>query len=190
MSLLRTNTGKRSHWLLVSIGLTIIVVVSTSAIAYVKKVPTNNLKNVLNMVIIDKVFVDKSARTLQLLSNNEVIKSYRIALGGSPVGHKQQEGDQRTPVGTYTLDYKNENSIAYRSIHISYPNAADKAHAAALGVSPGGDIMIHGQMNGFGRLAWVNQKRDWTDGCIAVANDEMNEIMDAVALGIPIEIVE
>jgi len=117
------------HWLLTPIVLAI-AIVSTSAIAHIKKalVDTKALfhkpKIISNTVIIDRVFVDKSARTLQLLSNNKVIKSYRIALGDSPVGHKQQEGDQRTPVGTYTLDYKNENSIAHRSIHISYPNAA------------------------------------------------------------------
>lgn len=190
MSLLRTNSGKRSYWLLISMGLTITVVVSTSAMAYVKEAPTNNPKTVLNTVIIDKVFVDKSARTLQLLSDSKVIKSYHIALGGNPVGHKQQQGDKRTPTGSYTLDYKNEKSKFYRSIHVSYPNATDKARAKSRGVSPGGDIMIHGQKNGFGHLAAMNQQRDWTDGCIAVANDEMNEIMDAVALGIPIEIVE
>ncbi|AMN67059.1 L,D-transpeptidase family protein [Psychrobacter sp. P11G5] len=193
MSFSPMNISK--HWLIISIGLAI-AVVSTSAIAHIKKVSVDtqalfhNPKAIPNTVIIDKVFVDKSARTLQLLSNNEVIKSYRIALGDSPVGHKQQEGDQRTPVGIYNLDCRNENSIAHRSIHISYPNAANKAQAEALGVNPGGDIMIHGQMNGFGHLAWINQKSDWTDGCIAVANDEMDEIMDTVALGIPIEIVE
>nr|WP_317198488.1 L,D-transpeptidase family protein [uncultured Psychrobacter sp.] len=141
-------------------------------------------------VAIDKVFVDKSERTMQLLDGDRVIKSYHIALGENPVGHKQQEGDERTPVGIYTLDYKNENSIAYRSIHISYPNSADKARAEALGVSAGGDIMIHGQMNGLGDLAWYNQQRNWTDGCIAVTNDEMDEIMDLITLGTTIEIVE
>lgn len=139
---------------------------------------------------IDKIFVDKSERSMQLLSGDNVVKTYHIALGESPIGHKRQQGDERTPTGIYTLDYKNENSIAHRSIHISYPNATDKAYAKALGVSPGSNIMIHGQMNGFGKLAWLNQQRDWTDGCIAVTNDEMNEIMDAVELGIAIEIVE
>ncbi|WP_435978780.1 L,D-transpeptidase family protein [Psychrobacter sp. DM4] len=143
-----------------------------------------------NTVTIDKVFVDKSERTMQLLDGDRVVKSYHIALGENPIGHKQQEGDERTPVGTYTLDYKNENSIAYRSIHISYPNDADKARAEALGVSAGGDIMIHGQMNGLGDLAWYNQQRNWTDGCIAVTNDEMDEIMNLITLGTPIEIIE
>ncbi|MBF2719621.1 L,D-transpeptidase family protein [Psychrobacter sp. NG254] len=176
-------------WLPITIVLSLAAIVSTSAIAYVKS--TSKPKNPIPpSIVIDRVFVDKSDRVLKLMSDGKAIKSYRIALGGSPVGHKQQEGDQRTPVGVYTLDYKNENSIAHRSIHISYPNTADKAYAKKLGVSAGGDIMIHGQMNGFGYLALFNQRRDWTDGCIAVTNDEMDEIMAAVTLGTPIRIVE
>ena len=139
---------------------------------------------------IDKVYVDKSERVLKLLSGDRVIKTYHIALGDSPVGHKRQEGDERTPTGSYILDYKNENSSYYRSIHVSYPNAADKAQAKKRGVSAGGDIMIHGQKNGLGHLAAITQQRDWTDGCIAVTNDEMDEIMALVAIDTPIEIVE
>ncbi|WP_201591307.1 L,D-transpeptidase family protein [Psychrobacter fozii] len=187
----------RSHrFLLVLIGLGVVTVISSSVFNYMTRASAssstfdNQNNQPIADVVIDKVFVDKSERRLQLLSGDDVIRTYRIALGDSPVGHKQQEGDQRTPVGTYTLDYKNENSIAHRSIHISYPNAADKARAKQLGVSPGGDIMIHGQMNGFGHLAAINQKYDWTDGCIAVTDDEMDEVMAAVTLGIPIEIVE
>ncbi|WP_372829335.1 murein L,D-transpeptidase family protein [Psychrobacter maritimus] len=161
---------------------------STSAIA--AEGFSENTQAMPKSIMIDKVFVDKSARTLQLLSNNEIIKSYHIALGGNPVGHKQQQGDKRTPTGSYILDYKNEKSKFYRSIHVSYPNAADKARAKSRGVSPGGDIMIHGQKNGFGHLAAINQQRDWTDGCIAVTDNEMDEIMAAVEIGTPIEIVE
>jgi len=155
--------------------------------AAVARTPVSNIP--LSKVKIDKVVVDKSSRNMALLSQGEVVRSYRIALGDNPQGHKQQEGDERTPEGTYTLDYKNENSIAHRSIHISYPNAADKANVASRGVRPGGDIMIHGQMNGFGWLAKVMQQRDWTNGCIAVTNKEMDEIMSMVDLGTPIEIV-
>ncbi|MDX2373112.1 L,D-transpeptidase family protein [Psychrobacter sp. PP-21] len=175
--------------LLILISISLISFASTSAIAYSDSTSTPN-DPIPTSTVIDKVFVDKSDRVLQLIERGNVIRSYRIALGDSPVGHKQQEGDQRTPTGIYTLDYKNENSIAYRSIHISYPNAVDKAHAKSLGVSPGGDIMIHGQMNGFGHLSWLNQSRDWTDGCIAVTNDEMDTIMAAVKVGTMIEIVE
>lgn len=143
-----------------------------------------------DMPVIDKVFVDKSARRLQLLSKNQVVKSYDVALGGNPSGHKQRQGDKRTPTGSYTLDYKNEQSKFYRSIHISYPNTADKARAKKLGVNAGGDIMIHGQTNGMSASAFATQKSDWTEGCIAVTNDEMDEIMAAVQLGTAIEIVE
>lgn len=193
MAFLRNRTHR---FLLILIGLGVVTVISSSVFNYMTRASASNstFDNPNNQpiadVVIDKVFVDKSERRLQLLSGDDVIRTYHIALGDSPVGHKQQEGDQRTPVGIYTLDYKNENSIAHRSIHISYPNAADKARAKQLGVSPGGDIMIHGQMNGFGHLAAINQKYDWTDGCIAVTDDEMDEIMAAVTLGIPIEIVE
>lgn len=189
MSFLRRESRKYSNWLFVAIGLSLATIVSASTIAYVKN-PSNTQLSIPDTVVIDKVFVDKSERVLKLLSGNTVIKTYRIALGDNPVGHKQQEGDQRTPVGSYTLDYKNENSIAHRSIHISYPNAADKAKAQSLGINPGGNIMIHGQMNGFGHLAWINQRRDWTDGCIAVTNSEMDEIMAVVKVGTAIEIVE
>ena len=184
-----SSNEQRMPWLPITIVISLAAIVSTSAIAYVKS--TSKPKNPIPpSIVIDRVFVDKSDRVLKLMSDGKAIKSYRIALGGSPVGHKQQEGDQRTPVGVYTLDYKNENSIAHRSIHISYPNTADKAYAKKLGVSAGGDIMIHGQMNCFGYLALFNQRRDWTDSCIAVTNDEMDEIMAAVTLGTPIRIVE
>ena len=184
-----SSNEQRTPWLPIIICLSLAAIVSTSAIAYVKS--TSKPKNLIPASsVIDRVFVDKSDRILKLMSDGKAIRSYRIALGGSPTGHKQQEGDQRTPVGVYTLDYKNENSIAHRSIHISYPNDEDKARAQSLGVNPGGDIMIHGQMNGFGHLAWLNQKRDWTDGCIAVTDDEMDEIMAAVKVGTTIEIVE
>lgn len=187
MSFFNINS-KYSHWLFIVIGFSLAIMTSTSAIA--AEGFSENTQAMLNNIVIDKVFVDKSARTLQLLSDNKVIKTYHIALGGNPVGHKQQQGDKRTPTGPYILDYKNEKSKFYRSIHVSYPNAADKARAKSRGVSPGGDIMIHGQKNGFGHLAAINQQRDWTDGCIAVTDNEMDEIMAAVEIGTPIEIVE
>ena len=136
----------------------------------------------------DSVVVNKSDRTLMLMSNGQVLKSYRIALGGDPLGHKRQEGDQKTPEGSYVLDYKKSDSSFYKSIHISYPNAADEAQAKKRGVSPGGFIMIHGQKNGFGWLGTVAQQWDWTDGCIAVTNSEMEEIWQMVAEGTPIQI--
>ena len=90
----------------------------------------------------DAIFVDKSDRALVLLRDGEAIRTYDISMGGNPEGHKTQEGDERTPTGTYEIDWRNENSIAHLSLHISYPNAEDTAQAQARGVSPGGDIMI------------------------------------------------
>ncbi|MFW5936693.1 MAG: L,D-transpeptidase family protein, partial [Desulfosalsimonas sp.] len=112
-----------------------------------------------------------------------------VALGGNPRGHKQQEGDGRTPEGLYVLDYKNPNSEFYKSIHISYPNADDRKTARELGVSPGGAIMIHGQKNGADRLSTeIIQLFNWTDGCIAVTNSAMDEIWQAVDINTPIRI--
>src|SRR4051794_16657683 len=99
---------------------------------------------------VDLVRVEKAQRQLQLVGGGKVLRSYSIALGGDPVGHKHQEGDERTPEGRYVLDWRNPNSVAHKSIHISYPNAEDLAAARARGVDPGGFIMIHGQPNGLG----------------------------------------
>ncbi|MEP7457157.1 L,D-transpeptidase family protein [Phyllobacterium sp. SB3] len=137
---------------------------------------------------VDLVRVEKSLRKMQLLSGSTVVKEYKIALGARPVGHKRWEGDERTPEGRYILDWRNPKSMAHKSIHISYPNAQDKAAAKSMGVSPGGAIMIHGAVNGYGWWGWVLQLIDWTDGCIAVTNPEMDEIWTLVQDGTPIEI--
>ena len=137
----------------------------------------------------DFVLVKKSERKLYLKSGAKVLNVYHIALGAHPRGHKQQEGDERTPEGRYVLDWKNASSAFYKAIHISYPNRKDKADAARRGVSPGGAIMIHGQRNGFGWLGFVVQWFNWTDGCIAVTDGDMDEIWSAVDAGTPIEIV-
>lgn len=143
---------------------------------------------VIALAGVDLVTVDKSARKMHLLDNGKVVKTYTIALGDNPKGHKQQEGDEKTPEGRYVLDYINEQSGYYRSMHISYPNAQDKKAAKARGVSPGGFIMIHGQKNGWEKFAAVTQKMDWTDGCIALTNPEMDEFLALVKIGTPIHI--
>ncbi|WP_341937622.1 L,D-transpeptidase family protein [Marinimicrobium sp. C2-29] len=137
---------------------------------------------------IDLVKVDKSERRMYLIADNEVVRAYRIALGGNPKGHKQQEGDQRTPEGEYTLDYTKEDSAFYRAMHISYPNEFDTANALQNGVSPGGFIMVHGQREGLGLRPSIVQKFDWTDGCIALTNPEMDEFMSLVEVGTKISI--
>ena len=134
----------------------------------------------------DLVVVDKSTMRLYLMRQGKPFREYAIALGAHPRGHKQQQGDERTPEGRYILDYKNSHSRFYKSIHISYPNARDRARARARGVNPGGDIMIHGQKNGLQWLGPVTQLFNWTDGCIAVSNRAMDEIWAAVPVGTPI----
>jgi murein L,D-transpeptidase YafK len=138
--------------------------------------------------LVDKVLVIKHERTLQLLSHGKVIKSYKVALGTEPIGPKQIQGDHRTPEGTYLLDSRNAHSQFYKSIHISYPNQQDKAHAAAAHAMPGGDIYIHGLPNGYGAVGAAHRMRDWTDGCIAVTDTEIDEIWNRVKNGTPIEI--
>jgi murein L,D-transpeptidase YafK len=137
----------------------------------------------------DGVLVNKSERKLYLKSGDKILKAYPVVFGANPAGHKEQEGDERTPEGRYLLDWKKSDSAFYKAIHISYPNEQDKKAAAERGVSPGGAIMIHGQPNGFGGLAFIMQSFDWTDGCIAVTNEAMDEIWEAVPGGTPIEIV-
>ena len=136
----------------------------------------------------DKVLVLKGERHLVLLSRGKVLKSYRIALGRQPEGHKTREGDSRTPEGHYLIDWRNPNSRFHLSLHISYPNDEDRAAASRAGVPPGGDIMIHGLPNGLGGLGKAHRLKDWTDGCIAVTNEEMEEIWRRVDDGTPIEI--
>lgn len=137
---------------------------------------------------IDSVLVLKAESKMYLLSKGERVKEYEVAFGGSPIGHKQQEGDEKKPEGRYVLDYKKADSAFYRSIHISYPNKADKVRAKENGVEPGGYIMIHGQKNGLGWLSFLTQSYNWTNGCIAVTNSKMDEIWHLIKAGTPIEI--
>jgi murein L,D-transpeptidase YafK len=137
---------------------------------------------------VDLVVVNKEAHQMVLLKDGEVIRTYQVALGREPVGPKMQHGDGKTPEGTYRLDRRNNCSKFYKSIHISYPGPADVKAAKMHGVSPGGDVMIHGLPNGYGRVGELHSLVDWTKGCIAVTNAEMDEIWQLVADGTPIEI--
>ncbi len=137
---------------------------------------------------IDLVVVDKSQSSMSLMRNGQILRKYRIAMGDSPVGHKVTEGDQRTPEGRYLLDYKKSNSSYYRAIHISYPNEEDSLRATALGLSPGGQIMIHGQNPNSSLTPEEAQQYNWTDGCIAITNAQMDELWRAIDEGTPIEI--
>jgi murein L,D-transpeptidase YafK len=136
----------------------------------------------------DRILVEKSARRLTLLWQGRPVKSYRVALGRAPVGRKQCQGDNRTPEGIYRVDSRNAGSAYHRSLHVSYPNAQDVANARRLGCRPGGDIMIHGIANGYGWIGSLHAQKDWTLGCIAITDQEIDEIWAAVPNGTPVEI--
>ena len=137
---------------------------------------------------VDKVIVDKDQNKMYLYKRGEVLKSYDVALGQNPIGHKVQEGDHRTPEGRYNLTFKNINSKFYKSIRIDYPNEKDIVRAKKRGVSPGGDIVIHGMPNEVGNYLGPISPKNWTQGCIAVRNHEMDEIWRLVDIDTPIEI--
>lgn len=134
---------------------------------------------------VTQVLVDKSDRRMYLLHHQKVLKSFDVGLGFAPDGHKQFEGDGRTPEGDYTIDRRNPDSKFYLSIGIDYPRTEDVARAAALGLSPGGDIFIHGLPND----GMKPGARDWTAGCIAVTDRDMRDIYAMVRDGTPIRIM-
>jgi murein L,D-transpeptidase YafK len=136
----------------------------------------------------DSVLVKKHEKRLYLMKNKKPFKIYRVAFGANSKGPKRKEGDERTPEGTYMLDFKNSDSDFYKSIHISYPNHQDIKRAEEMGISPGGNIMIHGQKNGARNFSRIHRYVNWTDGCIAVTNAEMDEIWASVDVGTPITI--
>ncbi len=136
---------------------------------------------------VDRILIEKSLRKMALLLNGKPIKVYPVALGRDPLGPKERQGDLKTPEGIYRVDYRNPKSQFYRSLHLSYPNEEDRRRAQRLGVSPGGDIMIHGQPNSMGRDD-PPLPDGWTLGCIAVSNDEMDEIWGLVTDGTTVEI--
>jgi len=125
--------------------------------------------------------VYKAQRRMDLLRGDQVIATYRIVLGGAPIGHKREQGDQRTPEGDYRITYRNARSRFHLSLRISYPDDTDRRQALARGVDPGGDIMIHGATPPGSRV-------DWTEGCIALTDQEIEEVYSAVRLGAAIEI--
>jgi len=136
----------------------------------------------------DKIIILKSARQMTLLSGGRVLKTYKVALGSVPVGPKQVEGDHKTPEGNYIIDAKNSHSQFHLSLHISYPSAEDQKRAGSMGARPGGAIMIHGLAAPFAYLGPLHRQTDWTDGCVAVTNAEIEEIWKLVPVGTRVEI--
>ncbi len=140
-------------------------------------------------LLADRVVVIKSSRILELLHDGKVFKTIPIALGAHPRGPKREAGDGRTPEGVYLIDKRSEHTRYTRELHISYPNAQDRARALAMHVEPGGGIFIHGLPRDFGPYdppVWVH---DWTDGCVSVGNAAIVQVWDAVPDGTPIDIV-
>ncbi|MCC7273882.1 MAG: L,D-transpeptidase family protein [Alphaproteobacteria bacterium] len=139
--------------------------------------------------LVDRIVVHKMDRRMELMKDGAAVRTYRIDLGWQTLGHKQHEGDGRTPEGVYTIEGRNPRSGFHRALKISYPSAEDRARANGKGMSPGGLIMIHGQPNDPRSYERAQKKRDWTEGCIAVRNDEIEEIWAFVGDGTTIEIL-
>ncbi len=136
----------------------------------------------------DRIVIEKSSHRMTLYRGGQQIRTYKVSLGGEPKGAKTRQGDHRTPEGDYVIDARNEHSHYYKSLHVSYPNAADRERARKLRANPGGDIMIHGLPNGEGDIGKAHLLHDWTDGCIAVTDEEMDEIWKLVPTGTVVQI--
>jgi murein L,D-transpeptidase YafK len=137
---------------------------------------------------VQRVVIDKSAHTMMLMRGDKVWKSYKVALSRQAVGAKEREGDHKVPEGEYVVDSKNPHCRFHLALHISYPNSADVERARKLGVKLGGNIEIHGVDSKYGWVGSLHRQIDWTDGCIAVTNSEIEEIYPLVAVGTPVEI--
>lgn len=142
----------------------------------------------LPSVQIDKIVVHKDKRVLLVYSKGNLLKSYKIALGKNPVGDKQFEGDDKTPEGLYYINDKNPNSGYHKNLGVSYPNASDSVEAKSFNKPVGGDIKIHGIRNYMGIIGKFHNLRDWTRGCIAVTDEEIDDLYEHVPIGTPIQI--
>jgi len=136
----------------------------------------------------DSILILKRDHVMQLLAGGKIIRTYKVALGSGGLEPKEREGDARTPEGHYIIDARYAQSHYHKALHVSYPNTEDRARAAKLGVSPGGAIMIHGLPNGKGWVGAAHRLYDWTLGCIAVTDEEIDEIWNLVPVGTPVEI--
>jgi murein L,D-transpeptidase YafK len=137
---------------------------------------------------VDRIVIVKYAREMTLMAGGKAIKTYKVALGTQPIGAKDRQGDHKTPEGEYVIDAKIPNSRFHRALHISYPNATDRERARKLGVNPGGDVEIHGLEAKYAWLGKLHRQTDWTDGCVAVTDEEIDEIWPMVSVGTPVEI--
>lgn len=136
----------------------------------------------------DRIVIEKSNHRLTLYAGERPLRSYVVALGAGGLAPKRRQGDRRTPEGNYRIDWRNPNSAFHLALHVSYPSAADAVAARKHGEKPGGDIMIHGLPNGMGAVGALHRRLDWTAGCIAVTDDEIEEIWRTVPDGTLVEI--
>ncbi|MDD2369931.1 MAG: L,D-transpeptidase family protein [Sulfuricurvum sp.] len=168
-----------------------IILLSVSLLTYFSFlffVTTDEQKTLIPKNSIDSLVVYKSKHRLLAYSGTKLMKTYPISIGKNSIGHKEFEGDKKTPEGNYTINTKNPNSGWHKNLGISYPNTEDIKHAKSLGKPPGGNIKIHALRNGFGFIGKLHRSFDWTNGCIAVTDEEIDELYDAVNLGASIEI--
>lgn len=138
--------------------------------------------------LVDSIVVEKKARKLTLYADGKPMRTYLVALGAKPVGDKVKAGDNKTPEGLFYIDARQPNSKYHLALHISYPDAPRRARAEAMGVDPGGDIMIHGLPNGLGAAGAAHRRNDWTNGCVALTDEEIEQIWSVVPIGTPVEI--
>ncbi|PSK95000.1 L,D-transpeptidase family protein [Taibaiella chishuiensis] len=179
-----TNSKKPVHTRLVrSIALALIAAIGALLIYYV--IPSAKIPD---GVLVDRIVVYKAAHKLEAYAQGRLVVTYRVAIGKQPVGAKQYEGDQKTPEGIYTINDRNPNSGYHRNLGISYPNADDMARARQLGKPAGGDIKIHSLKNGQGYIGKFHRWKDWTNGCIALTDAEMDQLYEHTTLGATIEI--
>jgi murein L,D-transpeptidase YafK len=179
------------HALLVSVlsvNMIVAAPVLSDSTARATPLAAANVKLKGPMGLVDSIVVEKRMHQLTLFRDGKVIRSYLIALGAQPKGAKVRIGDNRTPEGVYYIDARQPFSKYHLALHISYPSLSDKARAQALGTEPGGDIMIHGLPNGMGSAGARHRMNDWTNGCIALTDEEIEEIWSVVPIGTPIEI--
>ena len=165
-------------------------IISTLTILIVGLIFFNYSDNVSldKSISIDKILVEKSQRQLHVFSKGELIKTYKISLGREPIGKKEFEGDKKTPEGLYYINGKNSGSGYYKNLGVSYPNVEDIKYAEKMKKSPGGQIKIHGLRNGLGWIGRTHLFFDWTMGCIALTNEDIEELYNCIKIGTPIEI--
>lgn len=171
--------------------LLLILIISYSIFYFNSSEMNSNLSEIENISLtqeVDKIIVYKSKREMLVYNGDKLLKTYKISLGNTPIGHKQFEGDGKTPEGIYTINDKNPNSAYHKNLGVSYPNEADIEYAKSFNKSAGGDIKIHGLKNGLGYIGKLHLNSDWTLGCIAVTNEEIDELFEYVKIGSPIEI--